>query len=229
MEHSPLEDQVGVVAALHHPLSRRAYELVVERGWVSRDDAADALGVARSVAAFHLDKLLDTGLLEARYERTSGRTGPGAGRTAKLYGCSAREVEVSVPPRRYDLAGSLLADAVARASAGPGTAGEALAEVSREAGVRIGRAAEEARGRSARRTALVRVLADAGYLPRARGREIELVNCPFHSLVERHPELVCQMNLDLLGGVLDGLGCAEAMCARLEPSAGRCCVRLGPR
>ncbi|HEY5335599.1 MAG TPA: transcriptional regulator, partial [Mycobacteriales bacterium] len=207
----------------------RAYQLVVDGGWVSRDAAADQLGVARSVAAFHLDKLIGAGLLEARYERTSGRTGPGAGRTAKLYGRSAREVAFSLPPRRYDLVGGLLADAVAQASSGSGNAGEALTEVARDAGVRIGRAAAEERGRSARRTALVRVLTDNGYLPRNHGREIELGNCPFHSLAERHPELVCRMNVDLLSGVLDGLGCADVLQARLEPATGTCCVRLGPR
>lgn len=228
MERVPSSDQVDVVAALHHPLSRRAYQLVVDQGWVTRDAAAAALGVARSVAAFHLDKLIDAGLLEARYERTSGRTGPGAGRTAKLYGCSAREVELSFPPRRYDLAGGLLADALARASSGTGTPAKALAEVARTAGERIGRTADEMRGRSARRTALVRVLTDSGYLPRNQKREILLANCPFHALAERHPELVCRMNLDLLTGVLDGLGCADVLRARLEPSAGECCVRIGP-
>ncbi|MGH3744915.1 MAG: helix-turn-helix transcriptional regulator [Mycobacteriales bacterium] len=228
MEHEPFEDQVDVVSALQHPLSRRAYEVVVERGWVSRDDAAAELGVGRSVAAFHLDKLTDAGLLEARYERTSGRTGPGAGRPAKLYGCSAREVDVSLPPRRYDLAGSLLADAVVRASAGSEAADEALAEVAREAGCRLGRAAAQARGRKSCRTALLRSLTESGYRPRQRGRDIVLANCPFHALVERHPGLVCQMNLDLLTGVVDGLECSEQIRARLEPAAGHCCVRLGP-
>lgn len=225
----PFADQVGVVSALHHPLSRRAYELVVERGWVSRDDAADALGVGRSAAAFHLDKLIDAGLLEARYERTSGRTGPGAGRPAKLYGRSATEVEVSFPPRRYDLAGSVLADALVRASSGQTSAHDALVEAARDTGVRMGRAAAEQRSRSGRRTALVRVLADNGYLPRQRGRDIVLANCPFHALVDRHPDLVCRMNLDLLTGVVDGLDCADTVSARLKPSEGKCCVCLGPR
>ncbi|HEX5016726.1 MAG TPA: helix-turn-helix domain-containing protein, partial [Actinomycetes bacterium] len=86
VEPEEFEDQVSGVAALDHPISQRAFRLVRERGWVSRDEAAEALDVARSVAAFHLDKLADAGLLEVKYERTSGRTGPGAGRPAKLYG-----------------------------------------------------------------------------------------------------------------------------------------------
>lgn len=221
-------DQVEVVAALQHPVSRRAYELVVERGWVSRDDAAAEMGVGRAVAAFHLDKLTAAGLLEARFERISGRTGPGAGRPAKLYGRSGRQVEVSFPPRRYDLAGSLLADALARAASGGTAAEEALSQSAREAGLRLGRDAAASRGRSGRRTALLRLLADNGYLPREQGRDIVLANCPFHSLVQQHPDMVCRMNLDLLDGVVEGLGCAGTFDARLEPAEGTCCVRLHP-
>lgn len=134
---------------------------------------------------------------------------------------------VSFPPRQYDLAGTLLADALARETSGQTRASDALGEVARDAGDRMGRAAGEQRGRSARRTALLRVLGDNGYLPRERGREIVLANCPFHSLATRHPELVCQMNLDLLTGVVDGLDCADTLSARLEPTDGQCCVRLG--
>lgn len=227
MGRAPLDEQVAAVAALEHPLSRRAYELVVDHGWVSRDEAAAELEVARSVAAFHLDKLTDAGLLQVRYERTSGRTGPGAGRTAKLYACSTREVDLSLPPRRYDLAGSLLADALVRAQTDEQTNAEALRATAREEGLRIGQAAARERGRTSPRTALLRCLTDTGYRPRRVGRDIVLANCPFHSLVERHPDLVCQMNLDLLTGVVEGLECADTVRARLEPVPSQCCVRLG--
>lgn len=229
MERDSFEDRVGVIAALDHPLTRRAYGLVVEGGWVSRDAAAQALGVARSVAAFHLDKLIEAGLLEARFERTSGRTGPGAGRTAKLYGRSAREVDLSLPPRRYDLAGAVLADALTAAATGEGPVEQALAHVARNTGERIGVEARQRRGRSAPRTALMDALSEHGYEPQRKDGGVTLRNCPFHALVGRHPELVCQMNLDLLTGVLDGLDCSEKLCARLEPAAGRCCVHIHPR
>ncbi|HEX7355553.1 MAG TPA: transcriptional regulator [Mycobacteriales bacterium] len=227
MEQGRERDQVGAVAALNHSLSRRAYDLVCSRGWTSRDDAAAALGVDRTVAAFHLDKLLAAGLLTVRYERTSGRTGPGAGRPAKLYARSATDVDVSFPPRRYDLASALLADALDRTAAGQ-DARQALGDVAHDTGVQLGREAAVSRGRTSPRTALVRTLTDTGYAPRQHGRDIELANCPFHRLVAGHPDLVCRMNLDLLAGVLEGLQCDGTLCARLEPGEGRCCVRIGP-
>jgi predicted ArsR family transcriptional regulator len=220
-----LDEQVAGVAALEHPLSRQAYRLVLDRDWVSRDTAADALDVARSVAAFHLDKLVEAGLLEARYERLSGRTGPGAGRPAKLYGRSGRQIDLSLPPRRYDLASSLLADAVTRAFSSTIPVDRAVSLVSHETGERIG--GEASRRRKGRRAALMDALTTHGYEPRKHGREIALLNCPFHSLAEEHRELICGMNCDFLSGVLEGVG-ADTLTARLAPEPGYCCVRITP-
>lgn len=225
MDRVTFDEQISGIAALEHPLSRQVYRLVLAQDWVSRDSAATALGVARSVAAFHLDKLVDAGLLTARFERTSGRTGPGAGRPAKLYGRSPREIELSLPARRYGLAGSMLADGVSRAGADSDAVGRAVSDAAREAGSRIG-AESRPRRRSGHGAALFDVLARQGYEPRRLGRIITMVNCPFHALAEEHRDLVCHMNLDFLTGILEGLGEADAFSARLAPEAGYCCVRI---
>jgi predicted ArsR family transcriptional regulator len=226
----PLEQRVHGVAALDHPVTRGVYRLLVDRGEVTRDEAAGALDIARSVAAFHLDKLVEAGLAEVRYERRTGRTGPGAGRTAKVYRRSSREVEVSLPERRYDLAGALLAEAIERATTDGVPVERALQEAARDTGRRIGEAAGAeagARPRANRRgEALMRALERNGYEPHQRGDEIVLSNCPFHALAERHRSLVCGMNLDLLSGVVNGLGDEGRLTARLAPEPGYCCVRM---
>ena len=95
-----LEQRISGIAALDQPLRRQLYRLLAERGgWVGRDAAADALGVARSVAAFHLDKLAEAGVVDVRFERPSGRAGPGAGRPAKLYRRTQDELSATVPDR----------------------------------------------------------------------------------------------------------------------------------
>lgn len=227
MTSEGFDDQVSGIAALEHPMSRRAYQLVRERGWVTRDAAADALDVARSVAAFHLDKLAEAGLLDVKYERTSGRTGPGAGRPAKLYGRSDREIDVTIPPRRYDLAGALLADAIALTVSERVPVESAVSTVARQSGERLGGEARAER-KSAPRTTLLRVLTRQGYEPQKNGRDIALVNCPFHSLANEHRELVCGMNLDFLEGVSEGIepGWFDV---RLDPEPGWCCVRICAR
>src|SRR5262245_13261040 len=113
-----LEQRIGAIAALDQPLRRDLYRLLAADPtvWTTRDDAAAALGVARSVAAFHLDKLVEAGLVEVACGRTSGRQGPGAGRPSKLYRLADDELAASIPERHYDLAGSLLASAIAEST-----------------------------------------------------------------------------------------------------------------
>ena len=230
-----LDRRIAGIAALDQPLRRELHRLLADAagGWTTRDEAAAALEVPRSVAAFHLDKLVEAGVAEARYERTTGRTGPGAGRTSKLYRLAADEVAASVPERHYDLAGSLLAEAIADSIRTGSSVADCLHAVARAAGRRIGEeaaaAAEGARSAAARRRAVTDVLAVHGYEPElgARGKSIALGNCPFHRLAEQHRELVCGMNLDFLDGVIEGIGQEEHLTARLEPEPGYCCVRIG--
>ena len=107
------QEAVAALSALDDPTRRGLYDYVCAQGRpVGRDEAATAVGIARTLAAYHLDKLAAEGLLTVTYERRSGRTGPGAGRPAKLYRRAASEHAVTVPPRQYELAAELLAAAV---------------------------------------------------------------------------------------------------------------------
>lgn len=227
-----LERRIRGIAALDQPLRRDLYRLLARRnGWLSRDQAAEALDVPRSVAAFHLDKLAEAGVVEVTFERTSGRTGPGAGRPAKLYRRQTREVAASVPERRYDLAGSLLATAVAEAERTDTPVATCLSAAARAAGRVVGDeagavTAPRVNGDSLRRS-VVQLLAEHGYEPTiGDDDEIALVNCPFHRLAEEHRDLVCGMNLDYLGGLLEGIDLSERLDARLAPEPGYCCVRI---
>lgn len=220
--------QVAAVAALAEPTRRRLYDYVVaEREAVSRDQAAEALGLRRTTAAFHLDRLAEQGLLEVRYQRRTGRTGPGAGRPAKLYRRSGCEVAVSLPERHYDLAGQLLATALEEAD----SSGEPPRTVLGRHAHRVGRELAEAAGASATsedsRSLAWQLLQTHGYEPRVDGTGVALANCPFHTLAQQHTELVCGMNLRMLTGLLDGFAHC-GLSARLDPAPGRCCVRLEP-
>ncbi len=94
--------EISVIALLDDPVRRGLYDFVSAQGHgVSRTEAAAATGIGRTLAAFHLDRLAEAGLVEATFARPAGRTGPGAGRPAKLYRRAAAEHQVSVPPRDY--------------------------------------------------------------------------------------------------------------------------------
>ncbi|HZU72053.1 MAG TPA: helix-turn-helix domain-containing protein [Acidimicrobiales bacterium] len=223
------ETALDALAVLGEPLRRRVYRyLSGQPGPVGRDQVAAELGVARSVAAFHLDKLAAAGLAKVEFRRPEGRTGPGAGRPAKLYRRSSEVVSVSLPERRYQLAALLLAEAVSRAQAGRRSAAEEACLLAHRHGVDVGRAHRPERQRPAVTTLLVDALADEGYEPSVERGEIVLANCPFHALAQDQRDLMCAINLELVRGVIDGVG-AGGLEARLDPAVGRCCVRVRPR
>lgn len=220
------EAQVAAVAALDEPTRRRLYDHVTrEQGPVSRDEAAAALDLPRTTAAFHLDKLVAEGLLDVIHERRSGRTGPGAGRPAKLYRRAQCEVAVSLPERRYDLAGQLLAAAVAESERSGDSPRAVLDRRAYRWGRELAAAARLAGDDEDTRDAALRILETHGYEPRPEGSGIVLGNCPFHALAQEHTELVCGMNLRLLDGLLDGLP-RTGLTAVLAPTPHHCCVRL---
>ena len=219
--------RVTRLGSLADPVRRALYRFVADQpGAVSRDQAADGIDVPRHTAKFHLDRLVDEGLLVAEFKRLTGRTGPGAGRPAKLYRRSGKEVAVSLPHRRYDLAGDVLADAVERSLAG--TAMDvAVREAATDAGVRAVEAAPAPARRTPELDKVAGVLAPFGFEPRVDG-DLLLANCPFDRLATDHTDLVCGMNLAFVEGVADRLGCAGVR-PELDPDPSRCCVRVRER
>lgn len=225
---SDREKELAALAALAEPLRRRLYlQVVAQASPVSREAAAAALGVPRSVAAFHLDKLAELGLLEVEYRRPPGRSGPGAGRPAKLYRRSENEFSFSTPERRYDVASSLLARALLDACDHAVAPAEAVAGVARDYGRALAAEAKGGRSPSPQKllTRLAEVLSVHGYEPHIENGVMTLANCPFRALAEEHGELVCHMNLDVIVGLLEALGGASTA-AQLDPAPGRCCVMV---
>ena len=218
-------DDVASVAALGEPVRRALYRYVVAQDApVSREQAAAGTGVAHHVAKFNLDRLVAEGLLDVEYSRPPGRTGPGAGRPAKLYRRAARDISVSLPERRYDLAGHVMAEAITVAGRDGVPVDGALHAVARETGRRLGEGAavdDAAPPLEAAREALARY----GYEPRTVAAEMVLANCPFHRLAADFTQLVCGMNLDLVGGLVDAVR-PGALAAHLNPGPDRCCVTV---
>jgi predicted ArsR family transcriptional regulator len=213
--------QISAVAAMSDPQRRTLFEFVSRsENPVSREDAARALGVPRSTAAFHLDRLVDEGVLETEFRRLSGRTGPGAGRPSKLYRRAGGEISVSIPARRYELAGELLAAAVEEADRTGGAVREALATVATKAGRELGASAGS----------LDAALESCGYEPCDDGAGgLVLTNCPFHRLATSHTEVICQANVALLSGVAEGAAEDARTVEFVPPTGEHCCVRIAAR
>ncbi len=215
MTMPPGGPDLSPVSALDDPVRRRLYEFVSAQDEpASRDEAAAAAGVGHALAVYHLDKLVESGLLAASYQRPPGRTGPGAGRPAKRYTRSGREFAVSVPPREYELAATLLVQVVE--SDPSGRSREVLLEAARRLGSELGHGGAD----------LSQVLTRHGYEPRQDDNGvIRLRNCPFHHLAERNRDVVCGMNLALVQGLAAGLG-TTGLRPVLDPWPGHCCVAI---
>ncbi|MEV0112320.1 helix-turn-helix domain-containing protein [Streptomyces sp. NPDC050844] len=216
-------EDIDAIAALQDPVRRRLYEYVAAQGReVGRNEAAEAAGVARTLAAHHLDKLTEAGLLESGSRRLTGRSGPGAGRPAKVYTRSRAERAVSLPARDYRTAAELLAEAAEQAGLDAG-----LCAAARRRGEALRGSAEPCGDLEE----AMKLLADRGYEPHVEEADgeaagvVRMRNCPFHAVAERFPPLVCGMNLALLEGLL---GTEGPVRARMDARPGECCVVIEP-
>jgi predicted ArsR family transcriptional regulator len=217
-----------VVAALAEDLRRDLYAYVrrVGRG-VTRDEAAAYAGISRNLAAFHLDKLVAAGLLEAR---TDGEGGRRIGRPRKTYTPSDLEIQVSIPAQRYDAAAEMLLEAAVVAERDGTPLSVALLAEARRRGEALG---EEARQRirrgpigPERALSLVEGVArDCGFEPeRSEDQHVRLRNCPYRRLARRSRELICGMNAAFFSGAAEGVG--GRVRVELAPWEDHCCVSL---
>jgi predicted ArsR family transcriptional regulator len=212
------------IGTLAEPARRDLYLYVVAQAEpVGRDQAAAATGLARHVVKFHLDRLVEEGLLDVEFRRLSGRRGPGAGRPAKLYRRTTQEISVSLPERRYELAGRIFADAIR----GNATTGQPIATaVARAAAAAARRLGDEARADAGGgAVSPFAILASCGYEPRTEGNQTILANCPFGALAQHDRELVCGMNLEFVTAMMRALD-LDGIETALNPGPDRCCVTL---
>lgn len=208
-----MTDRWSAVATLVDASRRALYDYVRRQDHpVGREEAAEATAMSRSLAAFHLDKLVDAGLLSARYEAPAGQP-RGRGRAPKVYEVAGDGLAVTIPARDYELIADILAEAVTDDHT-----------PARDAATRVARRRGHELGASMRGVGVVDALAGLGFEPHTQPGVVRLHNCPFHALAVRHTELVCGVNLGFVAGLLDGLEVAAE--ARLAPRPGACCVEL---
>ena len=220
-----LQSGLEALTSLGDPVRRRLYEAVAaEKREVSRNEVAKSTGVARPLVAYHLDRLVKDGLLATRFERQTGKTGPGAGRPAKLYFRPRSPVQVTLPPRDFELAARILIEALAEQP--HEEIQRILDDIAQKTGEEMARDELQAEEGSESEI-LARLLEDRGYEPQTESGETCFRNCVFHELADQQREIICGMNHSLLKGMLKALPGA-AVEAKLQPAPDRCCVVLLP-
>lgn len=217
MQELPHSQRVSAVTSLDDPSRRALFDLVSRSEVpVSRDDAATALDMSRSTASFQLDRLVKDGLLVTEFHKLGQKQGPGSGRPTKFYRPAVSEVSASIPDRHYELAGDLMAAAIAESAATGEPAAAVLQRLARTAGEKMG----------AEAGTIEAVLEHNGYEPQpddAGGYVLH--NCPFHRLARNHIDVVCTLNGALLGGAV--AGCRDNRYEAVpDPGGPYCCARI---
>jgi predicted ArsR family transcriptional regulator len=222
------DSAIRAIAVLDDELRRTMYTFIrAARRPVTRAEAAAAAGISSKLAAFHLDKLVDAGVLRADYRPTDGVRK--VGRAPKMYQPVDTDISVSIPPRLHQLLADILLDAAL--SAGDRNVRHEARRAALDRGRAIGDTErEQARaGRLGAERALTlaaTVMSRHGFEPdRTSPTCLRLLACPFHPLAARAPEMVCGVNHAFLTGLLEGLG-ATSVRAILDPDAGECCVEI---
>lgn len=223
--------KIRAVAALGEEQRRRLYDFIrAARRPISRDEAASAVGISRKLAAFHLDKLVEAGLLRSQ----SGTLDTiRVGRRPKVYEPADADIQISIPARRHETLADILTRAVLTEEQ-HGSAKAAATRVAHERGLTAGATVRDRirPGRLGAERALTLaegILASCGFDPARNGPGcLRLRNCPFHPIAASAPELICELNLAFMTGVIAGLH-AHTLEALLAPAANECCVELRRR
>lgn len=219
---------IEALTALGDESRRRMFEFARRAGRpISRDDAATEVGISRKLAAFHLERLVDAGLLRSHFGHP-GRLRK-VGRAPKLYEPTDADLKVSIPPRQPDLLAAILLEGVlSDASDNPlDAAHRAAFRRGERVGAEVRARARPGRLSSERALTLSEAtLSGAGFEPvRPRPDCLRLHSCPFHPLAAVQPEAVCGINHAFVDGLLTGLE-ANTVEVALDPDGGECCVEI---
>lgn len=226
----PDQAALDALASLSEPLRAELFVFIRRSDRpVTRDEAAAHAGISRNLAAFHLDKLVDAGLLTSRCAMPDGARR--VGRAPRVYEPSHTPMAVSVPPRRPEVLVGTLIEALRS-----GTGAASVSEVARGRGRDFAASRGSARGRSGRLgteralTSAEDDLAGLGFEPRRTApTQLRLSNCPFQPAAAEAPDVVCAVTTGFLNGYLEGLGADSSTVVTAEEATGGCCVRLCSR
>lgn len=219
----PDQGDLTALAALADGQRRRVFEQIQTVGQSTVTEIAAALSIGRTLVTFHLAKLVEAELVEVvpAQKRLGVR-----GRPSQSYRLTGREVTASVPDRRYDLLAGVLLEGIAEHQPGESaqdSAGRAAQRRGRDLARQIVRGTG-ARSVAARLGRLETLLTSLGYVPRRKARTITVQNCPFDKFRPQNTPQVCQVNLALGQGYVDGLELSDRVAVELRPCPDSCCV-----
>lgn len=214
MDGQALDLQIADLAASLGDATRRGIYITVRESpeAVTASHISGLFDIHPNVARHHLDRLVDDGYLSVTSRRPEGRSGPGAGRPAKHYSATSKEVSVQFPARRYDLLSELLVRVIEEIA--PEDAGAVAEQVGRtygrELAAEIGLPTDA--GFEAAAQAVARAMMGVGFDTEAHIDQRLLVTsfCPFGTTATNHPEIVCKLDQGIVRGLMESANAPTA-------------------
>ncbi len=215
-----------LTSTLGDPTRRSIYLTVRESAEpMTAAQIAAAFNIHANVARHHLDRLADEGYLEVTRRRPEGKNGPGAGRPAKCYTPTDKEIELQFPARRYDLLADLLIRVVQRLE--PERASEIAAQVGHDYGVELAGTLDlPDAGFDSVLATVQQAMVNVGFAvdTNTNSRQLLMSHCPFGRTAFDHPEVVCSLDRGIVNGLMEALHHATDTVTAPKETWGEDCV-----
>lgn len=207
MDTQTLDSRISdLTSSLGDPTRRAIYIAVRESAEpMTTSKVAELFDIHPNVARHHLDRLADDGYLKVSHLRRSG--GPGAGRPAKTYEPTSKEVSVHFAPRRFEMLTEMLFEVLAE------VAPPNLSEVAEQVGRKYGRelaaeiGAPDDPGYDEAVQAVASAMTGLGFSvdPDVEGQRLLTSHCPFGETATNHPDVICSLDRGIVAGLFGAL------------------------
>jgi predicted ArsR family transcriptional regulator len=209
MDTKTLESRISdLTASLGDPTRRAIYIAVRESAEsLTTADVAKLFTLHPNVARHHLERLADDGYLKVSHRRAAGKGGPGAGRPAKCYEATAKEVSVHFAPRRFEMLVEMLMRVLDEVA--PDNVGAVAEAVGRSYGEELASeiGVPDEPGYDGAVRAVASAMTGLGFSvdPDVSGQRLLTSHCPFGEAATSHPEVICSLDRGIVAGMFGGL------------------------
>lgn len=207
MDRETFESRISdLTSSLGDPTRRAIYVAVREAPEpMTTSKIAEIFDIHPNVARHHLDRLADDGYLRVSQLRRAG--GPGAGRPAKAYEPTNKEVSVHFAPRRFEMLTEMLFEVIEELN--PPDVGEVAEKVGRSYGKRLADeiGAPDEPGYDEAVQAVASAMTGLGFSvdPDIEGQRLLTSHCPFGETATSHPEVICSLDRGIVAGLFGAL------------------------
>lgn len=207
MDTKTLDRRISdLTAALGDPTRRAIYIAVRESAEpLTTSQVAALFEIHPNVARHHLDRLADEGYLKVSHRKPTGTEK--AGRPAKSYEGTDKEVTVHFAPRRFEMLAEMLFQVIEELDAD--NVSDIAEQVGRSYGEQLASeiGAQDEPGYDDAVQAVATAMTGLGFSmdPDVAGQRLLTSHCPFGETATNHPEVICSLDRGIVTGLFGAL------------------------